>query len=90
MVSIKTTVKAQIWGDRNSWNLSPCRNQDEPSIDADVELEIQGDEQNGYHLVMSPSGFFTADTWHQTKQDALDAAAELFGVEPNSWSPQAR
>jgi len=35
---------------------------------------------------MSPSGFFTADYWYETKREALDSAAELFGLEPSGWS----
>jgi len=50
-----------------------------------VELEIQGDEENGYHLVMSPAGFFTADEWYKSKEDALAAALELFGIPAGKW-----
>ena len=35
---------------------------------------------------MSPNGFFTADSWHPTKQDAIDAASEIFGVAHTAWS----
>jgi hypothetical protein len=50
-----------------------------------VELEIQGDEKNGFHLVMSPDGCFTADTWHESVEDAKDTAHRLFGVGFEEW-----
>jgi hypothetical protein len=33
---------------------------------------------------MSPTGYFTADTWHETVEDAKDAAHRLFGVPPEA------
>jgi hypothetical protein len=90
MLSITTTTRARVWGTKNAWSLAPFRTADEPNQECEVELEIQGDDGNGYHLVMSPHGFFTADSWHQTKQDALDTARELFGVLPDAWSKPAR
>jgi hypothetical protein len=48
-------------------------------------LEIVGDNKNGYNLVMSPAGFFTADHWYESKDDALAAASELFGLARESW-----
>ena len=51
-----------------------------------MTLEIQGDAKNGYHLVMSPEGCFTADTWHESVEDAKATAEEAFGVPPHEWS----
>lgn len=51
----------------------------------DVELEIRGDDRNGYHLVMTPEGFFTADSWHETQRDAMQAAHDCFGVITKEW-----
>ena len=90
MLSITTTTKARVWGTKNAWSLSPLRIADEPNHECEVQLEIQGDDRNGYHLVMSPNGFFTADSWHQTIQDALDTARELFGVITDDWSKPNR
>ena len=86
MTSIFTTTKARIWGTTNSWSLIQFAGSDQPKCECTVELEIQGDDLDGYNLVMSPTGFFTADTWHQTKDDALLAALELFGVARDAWS----
>jgi hypothetical protein len=57
-----------------------------PSTERRVELEIQGDPKNGYHLVMSPEGCFTADSWHATLEDALADALGLFGVPIDGWT----
>ena len=86
MTSIFTTTKARIWGTTNSWSLSQFAGSDQPKSECLVELEIQGDDHDGYNLVMRPSGFFTADTWHRTKDDALLEALELFGVARDAWS----
>ena len=56
------------------------------STESLIELEIQGDEINGYNLVMSPEGFFTADYWYETKEEAMESAEELFGVTRLEWS----
>ncbi len=50
-----------------------------------VSLSIQGDPQNGYHLLMQPEGCFCADYHYQTKDEALEDAQELFGVAASSW-----
>ena len=51
----------------------------------ELSLEIQGDEGQGYCLVMSPEGGFTADDWYATREEALRAACELFGVPVDAW-----
>lgn len=85
MNSIVTKIKIQVYGTRNSWSLSPHNGMSGMGKFCEVTLEIQGDPQNGYHLEMSPEGFFMADSWHETKQEALDSARELFGVAHNDW-----
>jgi hypothetical protein len=51
-----------------------------------VKLEIQGDSKDGYHLVMTPDGFFTADTWHATVDEAMAEAESLFGLSRERWA----
>lgn len=85
MKSINAKTKVRIWGTKNAWSLDPNSEADSPGTLCDVSLEIQGDQRNGYHLVMSPSGFFTGDHWYETKKDALDDAKELFGVDQSDW-----
>jgi hypothetical protein len=52
-------------------------------------LQIVGDSATGYHLIKAPSGFFTADDWYLTLEEALDAAREEFGVSQDMWSVES-
>ena len=82
---MKSVVEVLIRGYGNSWKLA------EPSDTGDliqrrvVKLEIQGDGKDGYHLVMSPEGCFTADTWQESLEDAKDTAHRIFGVWSDEW-----
>ncbi|MCU7797068.1 MAG: hypothetical protein KZQ75_08060 [Candidatus Thiodiazotropha sp. (ex Myrtea spinifera)] len=82
------TVKT-ICGTSNSWCIE-SDNKSLPRTSCEIELEIQGSRRNGYHLVMSPEGFFTADYWYQTKDEAIDSALELFGVSEIQWEKKFR
>jgi len=86
MKAISTKKVVTIWGTSNAWSLLPDPNKNEPSTECEAYLEIQGNEKDGYHLVMSPNGFFTADNWYETKKEAIDSAEELFGVKESEWS----
>jgi hypothetical protein len=86
MLLVFAITKARIWGTTNAWSLSQFAGADQPNCVCVVELKIQGDDQNGTHLVMSPAGYFTADSWHATKDDALSSAFELFGVTRSTWT----
>lgn len=83
---IYTTTTARIWGTTNAWSAAQTEGPDQPNCECTIKLEIQGTDRNGYILVMSPSGFFTADYWYPTKQDALDDAFEIFSAARNAWS----
>lgn len=85
MHSIYATTTTLIWGTTNAWSAEQTGGPDQTSIRCAVKLEIQCD-RHGCSLVMSPSGFFTADSWHPTKEDAIDAAREIFGVPATAWS----
>lgn len=85
MKSIFAQTKTEIYGTKNSWSLSPHQGYSIDSTLCNIDLEIQGDDKNGYHLVMSPEGFFTADHWYQTLEEALNNANELFNVDKNEW-----
>ena len=86
MKRIKAAIKTTIGGTSNSWYLSSGENKKEPSKLCEVELEIYGDEKNGYFLLISPEGYFTADYNYETKGDALTDAQELFGIGEDEWS----
>ena len=90
-MTLVARTKSRVWGSKNAWSLTPHRGFEGDGRECAVDLEIDGDDKSGYHLIMSPAGFFTADSWHETLADALAAAAEMFGVAPENWNAkQAR
>jgi hypothetical protein len=88
MESIVAKVSARIVGSRNDWSLGTdgFDGRAVKTTECEVLLEIQGTKRNGYNLVMAPKGFFTADSWFKTKQEALESAEELFGVAADGWT----
>ena len=76
---------ARIYGIPGSWSLAPIPDSALNARECGISLELQGDEDDGYHLVMSPTGFFTADNWYASKDEALIAAFELFGISREAW-----
>ncbi len=86
MKTLRAQTRATIFGTHNSWSLSWRRGFEKAGTECAVRLEIQGDDKNGYHLVKSPEGFFTADDWHATLTEAQRSARELFGVGLDQWS----
>jgi hypothetical protein len=83
---MKAKTVALILGTPNSWSLAARPGETFPCQKREVQLEIQGDPKNGYHLIQRPEGFFTADSWHATLRDALESAYELFNVRPEEWA----
>lgn len=75
-----------IRGSGNAWKVAEPSDPPASVQERVVTLEIQGNAADGYHLVMSPAGCFTADTWHESVEDAKDTAAEVFGVLPDEWA----
>lgn len=86
MHAIFARTRARIYPASNGWTLAPKAGAATQSVECEVELEIQGDDAAGYHLVMSPAGFLEADTWHRSRAEALLTAHELFGVVEAQWS----
>ena len=80
---------ARIFGSENSWSLAPHPPGGGAGLECAVDLQIVGDSGDGYHLVKAPSGFFTADDWYLTLEEALGAAREEFGIEREAWSVEA-
>lgn len=90
MESIIAETVSKIVGTRNAWHLDEDQRREDhrrPVTECKVLLEIKGDEQNGYHLIITPEGFFTADHWYRTQQDAMSNAEELFGIVAKDWMP---
>jgi hypothetical protein len=79
--------RVPLYGKHNSWSTGPFGNS-QKGLECDVELTIIGNEQNVFHLVMSPEGFFTADYWFATKAEAISSAFDQFGVPLEDWTTQ--
>lgn len=86
MKILKTQKTVMIWGHSNAWSLEPESEKSTPCTESLTEIEIQGDDNNGYNLVMSPEGFFTADYWYESLEVAKESASDLFGVTESEWS----
>ncbi|MDR8523718.1 hypothetical protein [Shewanella fidelis] len=51
-----------------------------------IALSIEGDPKNGYHLIMTPDGLFTADLHFDSIKEAKEEAEEYFEVSNIQWS----
>jgi len=85
MEKIRATARAKVWGTSRAWSLAPNESKEAPYTECMVNLVIQGTKKNGYHLIMSPEGYFAADNWYESKKDAFESAYELFGVTEGEW-----
>lgn len=83
---MKAVVALPIYGSGNAWKVGEPSDPPAGVSKRLVMLEIQGDAPNGYHLVMTPEGCFTADTWHESIASAKATAEELFSVPPDRWA----
>ncbi len=77
-------IHTRIYGSTNSWRLID-NGSDGQFKDCIVNLEIQGNDKQGYCLVISPEGFFTADHHYDCLKDVIHLytvidAEEMFGV----------
>jgi hypothetical protein len=83
---VRAVIVVPIRGSTNTWKVAEVSDRPSAVQDRVVTLEIQGNATDGYHLVISPAGCFTAGTWHQSVEDAKEKAAKMFGVPPNGWT----
>jgi hypothetical protein len=86
MTSLRTRTRMRVFGSENSWSLTPHPQVGGEGQECSVDLEIVGDPQTGYHLVKCPSGFFAADDWYLTLEEALEAGLREFGIGSEDWS----
>jgi hypothetical protein len=82
---LKAVIVTRIKGSGSAWKVSHKSDSTERVQERKVALEIQGNNTDGYHLVISPEGCFTADYWYETIVEAKESAAEIFGVAPDRW-----
>lgn len=83
---MRAVVVVPIRGSGNAWKVAERSDPPDRVQEREVALEIRGNPANGYHLVMSPAGCFTADYWYETFAEAKESAAEIFGVAPDGWA----
>lgn len=86
MTVIKASVRVHICGGGDSWKMAEGSDPTRHVMERRVLLEMQGDAHNGYHLVATPDGCLTADTWYATQREALETARELCGVDQDEWT----
>jgi hypothetical protein len=61
---------------------------DPHSFELDFRFSIVDDGNANYLLTYSSlDGRYAADTWHETLEEAFLVAHEVFGIQPNEWSP---
>ena len=56
-----------------------------PARDVAFNITIEFDGSSYYLSFASEDGALANDTWHQSLEDAEQAAAEKFGVHPDQW-----
>ena len=83
---MKAITNTKIRKLKGGWKVAEEGDDSEYVQELKVELCIQGNKKDGYHLVMMPEGCFAADYHYFSKQEAKDDAAEIFGVPVDGWS----
>jgi len=83
---MKCIVKTDIRVLKGGWKIADETDDIEFVKNLEVYLQIQGSKNNGYHLVMTPKGFNTADYHYQTIDEAISEAQEIWGVDVNEWN----
>ena len=74
-----------IYGTPNSWSLSESETKRNKINNTSTSIHFEGNDKEGYHLVISPEGYFTADSWHESKKEAIEAAKELLNIPESEW-----
>ena len=70
---------------KGGWKLADSDDSSDHVRTLSIDLRIESDGKDGFHLVMTPTGLFTADTHHPSLEDAFETASELFGVSREAW-----
>ncbi|WP_417383852.1 hypothetical protein [Gimesia sp.] len=86
MKPLYATTNARVYGTPDAWRFSNLARAGETFRECKVRLEIQGDDESRYFLIVSPEGYFTADTWYETLDAAQDEAERVLGVTRADWT----
>ena len=49
-------------------------------------LEIDGNDLNGFHLIMSVEGCDTYDTWYETSDEAIEDTKDVYNAPIDGWT----
>jgi len=82
-VVLQARTTACIAGTHEGWSVAGAG---DAGKDCLVDLEIRGDDRQGYTFEMGPHGFFATDAWYEDLDTALEVAQEQFGIEPDGWT----
>ncbi len=80
----KVCKTIKIWGTNRSWSFE--KGSYHQSIMTIVEILLEGNTKDGYFLIKSPKGFFTADEHYDTFDEVMDSANEYFGIKEKDWN----
>jgi hypothetical protein len=85
-MSLGARTICRVVGTPGSWRIASADEPESMGVRVEMRLEIQGSPRDGFHLLMSPVGHFTADTWHETESEARRSALEIFGIPVDAWA----
>ena len=71
-------------GRPNSWSIAEAG--DANAVELSIELSIQGYSKTGYHLVICPDGYSSADSSYDSIDEAKEDVFEMFGVNQHEWT----
>lgn len=81
----KTRSKVNVWGNRNSWSLTPTHGDRVDPTEREIVVEIHGNKHDGFIFVMTPDGFYSTDTWLDSLQECFDYGKQLLGLKRKEW-----
>jgi hypothetical protein len=84
---VTCVVRLPIWSSSSSsWKVAAATDPANEVRELDVWLEVLGNDADGYHLVMTPDGCFTADYHYTSSAEAIEAARDIFGAPTDGWT----
>ena len=51
-----------------------------------IELSIEGDEKNGFYLLMEVENCCSYDRWYKTVDEAIAYAQKVYSVQAGDWA----
>ncbi|MFS1524465.1 hypothetical protein ACL7TT_10180 [Microbulbifer sp. 2304DJ12-6] len=83
---MKSTIVQKIRILKGGWRVADREDDIKYVKQLEIELLIEGNAKNGYHLIMTPEGFFAADLHFDSIEEAKEEAEEYFEVSNIQWS----